>query len=147
MDIYTLPNECKIDSQWEAAAQHREISSVLCDHLEVWGREGGRQTQEGGHMGIYVYIQLIHSVIKQKLTHHCKPIILQKRCLKKNLISLNISKHLNCVSSGSLKSIITSPPSLILIWFSSLILLSLPFYFISLHFILKKLMHACEEKN
>ena len=28
--------------------------------------------QEVGDMGIYVYVQLIHFVIKQKLTHHCK---------------------------------------------------------------------------
>ena len=60
-----------------AATQHREISSVLCDHLEGWDREGGRETQERGDMGIYVHVQLIHFVIKQKLTHHCKAIILQ----------------------------------------------------------------------
>ena len=42
-----------------------------------WDREGGRETQEGGDMGIYVYVWLIHFVIKQKLTHHCKAIILQ----------------------------------------------------------------------
>ena len=29
---------------------------VLCDHLEGWVREGGRETQEGGDMGIYVYV-------------------------------------------------------------------------------------------
>ena len=46
----------KIDSQWEAAAQHREISSVLCDHIEGWDRDGGRETQEGGGMGIYIHI-------------------------------------------------------------------------------------------
>ena len=40
----------------EAAAQHREISSGLCDHIEGWDREGGRETQEGGDMGIYVCI-------------------------------------------------------------------------------------------
>ena len=79
--IYTT--KCKIDSQWEAAAQHREIRLVLCDHLEGWDREGRRETQERGDMGIYVYVQLIHYVIKQKLTHLCKAIILQKRCLKK----------------------------------------------------------------
>ena len=79
--IYTI--KCEIDSYWEAAAQHREISSVICDHLEGWDREGGRETQEGGDMGIYVYVQLIHFVIKQKLTHHCKAITLQKRCFKK----------------------------------------------------------------
>ena len=69
--------KCKTDSQWEAAAQHKEINSVLCDHLEGWDREDGREIQEGGDMGIYVYVQLIHFVIKQKLTHHCKAIILQ----------------------------------------------------------------------
>ena len=56
---------------------HREISSVLCDHLEEWDREGGRATQEGGDIGIYVYIQLIHLVIQQRLTQHCKAIICQ----------------------------------------------------------------------
>ena len=41
------------------------------------GRVGGREMQEERDMGIYVYVQLIHFVIKQKLTHHCKAIILQ----------------------------------------------------------------------
>ena len=48
---------------------------MLCDHLEGWEREGGREIQEGGDMGIYVNV---HFVIKQKLTHHCKAIILNK---------------------------------------------------------------------
>ena len=50
---------------------------MLCDHLEGRNREVGRETQEGGDMGIYVYIELIHFVIQQKLTQHCKAIILQ----------------------------------------------------------------------
>ena len=50
---------------------------MLCDHLEGWDKEGGKETQEGGDMGIYVYVWLIHLVIKQKLTHHCRAIILQ----------------------------------------------------------------------
>ena len=51
---------------------------VLCDHLEGWDREGGREGDARGRdMGIYVYVYLIHFVIKQKLTHHCKAIILQ----------------------------------------------------------------------
>ena len=29
---------------------------MLCDHLEGWDREGGREMQEGGDMGIYVYM-------------------------------------------------------------------------------------------
>ena len=32
----------KIDSLWEAASWHRDISLVLCDHLAGWDREGGR---------------------------------------------------------------------------------------------------------
>ena len=36
--------------------QNREISSMLCDHLEGWDREGGREAQEGGDMGIYVNV-------------------------------------------------------------------------------------------
>ena len=75
--IYTT--KCKIDSQWEAAAQHREISSVLCVHLDGWDREGGRETKERGDIGVYVQVQLIHFVRKQKLTHNCKAIILQDR--------------------------------------------------------------------
>ena len=49
---------------------------MLCDHLEGWDREGGRETHEGGDMGIYVYVQLIHFVIQQKLTDPCKSITL-----------------------------------------------------------------------
>ena len=29
---------------------------MLCDHLEGWDREGGREMQEGGDIGIYVYV-------------------------------------------------------------------------------------------
>ena len=40
--IYTT--KCKTDSKREAAAYHREISSVLCDHLEGWeGEARGRR--------------------------------------------------------------------------------------------------------
>ena len=84
--IYTTI--CKIASQWEAAAQHREVSSVLCVHLEGWDRESGRETQEGGDMGIYVYVQLIHFVIKQKLTHIVKQLYSIKMLKKKPSIWL-----------------------------------------------------------
>ena len=29
---------------------------MLCDHLEGWDGEDGREMQEGGDMGIYVYV-------------------------------------------------------------------------------------------
>ena len=47
---------------------------MLCDHLEGWDREGGRETQEEGDK--YTF-KLIHFVVQQKLTQHCKAIILQ----------------------------------------------------------------------
>ena len=77
---YIYTTKCKTDSWREAAAQHREISSVLCDYLEGWDREGGREMQEGRDMGIYVYVQTIHFVIWQQLTQQCKAIILQQKC-------------------------------------------------------------------
>jgi len=53
---------------------------VLCDDLEGWdrGEDGERlKTEE-----IHVYLQLVHIVVQQKLTQHCKAINLQ---LKMNL--------------------------------------------------------------
>ena len=50
---------------------------VLCDDLEGWDREGGRETQEGGDMGTRVCISLIRFVVQQKLTQYCEAIILQ----------------------------------------------------------------------
>ena len=50
---------------------------MLCDHLEGWDRESGREAQVGGDMGIYVCIKLIHFVVQQKLTQHCKAFMLQ----------------------------------------------------------------------
>ena len=50
---------------------------MLCDHLEGWDKEDGREAQEEGDMEIFVYLQLIHFVVQQKLTQHCKAIILQ----------------------------------------------------------------------
>ena len=56
---------------------------MLCDILEGWDQEGGREVQEGGYMGIYVCIWLIHFVVPQKLTQHCEAIILHKDVLRK----------------------------------------------------------------
>ena len=77
MDIYTLPNVKYLASGKQP--HRREIRSVLWNHLEGWEREGVRETQEGADMGIYVYIYLIHFVIQQQLTQHCKASILQYR--------------------------------------------------------------------
>ena len=46
--------ERKIFGWWEAAAQHREIGSVLCDDLEGQDREEGREAQEGGDMCMHM---------------------------------------------------------------------------------------------
>ena len=50
---------------------------MLCNDLEGWDREDGREAQEGGDMGIYAYIWLIHFGVQQKVTQYCKAIILQ----------------------------------------------------------------------
>ena len=54
---------------------------MLCDDQEGWrgGVVGGRLQRDG----MYVYVQLIHVVVCQKLTHY-KPIILQLK--KKKLL-------------------------------------------------------------
>ena len=39
---------------------------MLFDDLEGWDREGGREAQEGGEMGPYVYIWVIHFGVQQK---------------------------------------------------------------------------------
>ena len=62
---------CKRGSCWEAAAQHRGLSSALCDDPEAWdggGRDGGPR-----EMG-YTADSLRY---EQKLTQHCKKIIFQ----------------------------------------------------------------------
>ena len=54
-----------------------EIGSILCNDLEGWDREDGREAQEGGDMGTCVCIWLIRFVVQQKLTQYCEAIILQ----------------------------------------------------------------------
>ena len=54
--VYTA--KCEMDGWWEAAAWHREISSVLCDHLEGWDGEGGREGDARGKRNgniLYMY--------------------------------------------------------------------------------------------
>ena len=57
------------------------MGSVLSDDLEGWDREDDREdereAQEGGDMGAYVCIWLIHFGVQQKLTQYCEAIILQ----------------------------------------------------------------------
>ena len=55
MDVYTLPNVKQIASGKQPHSTGRS-APVLCDHLEGWDREDGRETQEGGDIGIYVYV-------------------------------------------------------------------------------------------
>ena len=45
---------CKIDSQWEPAVQHTELSSVLCDNLHGQDEGSGREVQEGGDIDIHI---------------------------------------------------------------------------------------------
>ena len=50
---------------------------MLCDDLEGWDREDGREAQEGGDMGTHVCMWLIHFGVQQKLTQYHEAIILQ----------------------------------------------------------------------
>ena len=60
---------------------------MLCDDLEGWDREDGREAQEGWDVGTDVCIWLIHFVVQQKLTQYCEAIILQQRSIfKKNVL-------------------------------------------------------------
>ena len=60
---------------------------MLWDNLEEWdGVLRGREIQEGAREGIDVPLWLIHTVVWQKPTQHCKAIILQ---LKKIVLNEN----------------------------------------------------------
>ena len=48
---------------------------MLCDDLEGWDGMGGVVGERLKREGIYVYIWLIHFLVK--LSQHCKAIILQ----------------------------------------------------------------------
>ena len=59
---------------------------VLCDELEGWDRGVWARGSVGGRLkkeGIYVYFWLIHIVVQQKPTQHCKAMILQLKKRKK----------------------------------------------------------------
>ena len=67
---------------------------------------GGRQAPEGG---TYVYLGLIHIVVRQMLTQHCKAITLQSHFFKNKTISQikkKKSSHLPsvCESQGNISS-------------------------------------------
>ena len=64
---------CKMDSWWEAAAQHRQLSSTLCDDAEGWEGGGGRLEREKMH----IHRQLIHIIVQQKLTQHFQATVFQ----------------------------------------------------------------------
>lgn len=74
-DIYMR----KTDSYRKAAACHtRRLSWMLRNYLRCGIREGGGG-REAPREGLYVYIQLIHFVLQQKLIQHCTAIIFSKK--------------------------------------------------------------------
>ena len=52
---------------------------MLCDDLDGWdgGGVAGKEVQEGEDICTHVHIEEVHTVVQQKLTQHCKAIILQ----------------------------------------------------------------------
>ena len=61
-------------------------SSGQCSVMTQRGAMGV-QWEGGSREGIYVYIQLIHTVVRQKVTQHCKCFKLYSNFLKKTLQS------------------------------------------------------------
>ena len=66
---------CKRESQWEAAAQHREPSPCLREDLEGWDGAGW---EGGSRMGGTCILIADSPHCTAKLTQHCKAIIKQK---------------------------------------------------------------------
>ena len=58
----------------EAAVERGELSSVLCDDPAGGMGVSEREAREGGDM---CNLYLIHTVVQQKVTQHCKATILQ----------------------------------------------------------------------
>ena len=83
---------CKIDSQWEVAVQPRELSLVLCDNLD--GLDKGGVEQRFKREKTDVSLWLIHIVVQQKPTQHCKAIIFQLRIIFKKYIKKSIVTYL-----------------------------------------------------
>ena len=52
--------------------KYGELSSVLCNDLDGWDWRLKREW-------IYVCIQLIHLILQQRLTQHCKATVLHKK--------------------------------------------------------------------
>ena len=70
-----------------------------CDDLEWWdaGRVAGRLNREE----IHVYLELIHTVVQQKPTQHCKPISLQLKKKNNNpMMSTHIPKGSESMSQN-----------------------------------------------
>ena len=66
---------------------NRELSPAPCDNLE----DGMGVGWEGGsRRGTYIYLWLIHDVVRQKPTQHCKANSLQRQILKDMKFSLNL---------------------------------------------------------
>ena len=79
----------------EVSNKQKELNSVLCVDIEGWDwGVGGRIQREG----IYVYLQLTHTV-QQKIRQHCEEIILQ---LEKSFHDKLKKKKADCFSQGHL---------------------------------------------
>ena len=71
-----------------AAAQHRGSEPTPCLAV-TWRRRTRKGGREAPEAGIDVYTGLIHAVVKQKLTQHCKASVLQ---LKNKRINIKVNR-------------------------------------------------------
>ena len=63
----------------------------ICDNLEGWDVEGRFKME-----GTYVYLWLIHVLVWQKPTPHCKAIIIQLKINVKNCKKKKKKKSCHC---------------------------------------------------
>ena len=74
-DIHILP---RVKQLVGTCCKAKELSSAFCSDLQGWDggpiKRGGMGVFRGKSKreGIYVYIWLIHFIVQQRLTQHCK---------------------------------------------------------------------------
>ena len=75
---------------------------MLCDNPEMWDGE----VREVPREEIYVYLWLIHTVVWQKPTQHCKTIILQLKFFKERNIDTIAFCKCNKLTMGIISFVI-----------------------------------------
>ena len=70
--------------------------SLCGQHHDLDGRDGGWVGERSKKEGIYVYIELVHFMVQQKLTRYCKAIILQQKAIINNFLKTILQYITEC---------------------------------------------------